>query len=119
MKHPMILLLAILCAGCSTYRVSSNVPAPAPEQRTEGPILLLRDAEPARPFRELGPIDVTVYKGNLFVSAPQQAQADSALIQKARDQGAEAVIRIRYESGFNVLTNSYIKARGVGIRFKD
>ena len=120
MKLQISLLLFALCAGgCSTYRVSSNVEAVSPAQRTVGAILLYQDKQPSRAFETLGPIEVTVNKGSVFTSAPTQVQADAALIQKARDMGAQAVMGIRYESSFNVMSGGYIKANGTGICFTE
>lgn len=120
MKIQAVLLLAVAClAGCSTYRVTSNIPAAGVAQRPAGPVLLLQEAPSNRAYEELGPIEVTVRKGSPFVSAPTQQQADVALIQKARDMGAAAVIRIHYQDGFDIISWGHIKATGVGVRFTD
>ncbi len=114
----VVLLAAVSLAGCSTYRVTSNIPTGQAAQPA-GPVMLLPDAAPERPFEELGPIEVTVRKGSPFVSAPTEDQANVARVQKARDRGAEAVIRIQYQSGFDMMTWGHIKASGVGVRFTD
>lgn len=114
----VVMLAAVSLAGCSTYRVTSNIPTGQAVQPA-GPVMLLPDTAPERPFEELGPIEVTVRKGSPFVSAPTEEQANIALIQKAQDMGAEAVIRIHYQSGFDVMTWGHIKASGVGVRFTD
>lgn len=117
--HATVLLAAISLAGCSTYRVTSNIPGtiavvpPVPVLLVEG------ELQAERAYHELGPIEVTVRKGNPFVDAPGRRQADSALTQKARHMGAEAVIRIQYKDGFDIVSWGHIEASGVGIRFDD
>lgn len=120
-NHIILLLGALSLAGCSTYRVTSNIPAgTVSEQPVSGPVMLL-EGEPTgeRPFHELGPIEVSVRKGSPFVATPDRNEANRALRQKARDMGAEAVIRIRYESGFDVISWGHIQASGIAIRFTD
>lgn len=115
----MVALVMGLLPGCATYRVTSNiVPNPDTQIRTEGPVMLL-ETDTSRPYSELGPIEVTVLKGNPFMASPTRKEADRALAQKAREQGADAVIRIHYESGFDVVTWGHIKANGVSIRFSE
>lgn len=120
MKIHITSLLAAAClVGCSTYRVTSNIPSGHAAAAGSGPVILVQGELPDREYQELGPIEVTVRKGSPFVSAPTRQQADAALIQKARDQGAEAVIRIHYQSGFDIISWGHIKASGVGVRFAE
>lgn len=115
------LLAAVSLTGCSTYRVTSNIPSgSASHGPVAGPVLLMEGELPdARAYEELGPIEVTVRKGSPLVDAPTRQHADLALTQKARDMGAEAVIRIKYESGFDAMTWGHIEANGIAIRFAD
>ena len=119
--HAMLLLAALGLAGCSTYRVTSNIPAGnTAHAPVAGPVLLMEGELPDdRAYEELGPIEVTVRKGSPLVEAPGREHADLALTQKARDMGAEAVIRIKYESGFDAMTWGHIEANGIAIRFAD
>lgn len=120
MKIQTVLLMAtVFLTGCSTYRVTSNIPAADSVSPMRGPVMLVQGELPERDYRELGPIEVTVRKGSPFMNAPTQQQADVALIQKARDMGAEAVIRINYQSGFDILSWGHIKASGVGVQFAE
>lgn len=119
--HFILLLGALSLPGCSTYRITSNIPAgTASVQPVSGPVMLL-EGEPTgeRPFQELGAIEVSVRKGSPFVDTPDRDEADRALRQKARDMGAEAVIRIQYESDFDIISWGHIQASGIGIRFTD
>ena len=46
-------------------------------------------------------------------------QANEALIEKARIIGADAVIKVTYESGIGFTTWGYIDAKGVGVKFSE
>lgn len=108
-------IAASLLSGCATYRITSNIPSAAAP--SSAPVALVQGEPHRQAYKELGPIQITVRKGSPFVATPTREQADRALIQKGRDMGAEAVIRIEYESGFDVISWGHISARGVGIRF--
>lgn len=112
-------IACLLLTGCSTYRVTSNIPPAQHATPASTPVAVIEGEPVAHRFEELGPIEVTVHKGSPVAATPTRKQADSALVQKARDMGADAVIRVQYESGFNVFSWGYISAAGVGVRFID
>lgn len=115
----ILLLAAVSLASCSTYRVSSNIPS-GQVPASDGAVLLIEGELPdSRGYQELGPIEVIVRKGSPFVDPPTRRHAELALTQKARDMGAEAVIRVEYKDGFDIVSWGHIEARGIGIRFDD
>ena len=112
-------LAGVLLSGCTTYRVTSNVidsPHPTPGNVR---IMVYEDDSADHHYQRMGPIEVTVRKGNPFMASPTKRQAEAALVQKARDMGAEAVINATYESGFDLMSWGHIKAKGVCIRYTE
>ncbi len=114
-----ITCVAMLLSGCATYRVTSNIPSAGEAAAVGGTVMVLQAETLQRAYQELGPIQVTVRKGNPFMATPTHEQADLALRQKARDMGAEAIIRVHYEEGFGLMSGSHIKAEGIAIRFTE
>jgi hypothetical protein len=112
----LVVAVAAMTTGCATYRVSSNVEsaptAPAPAVQ----VLLAEDSLPGRTYTEIGPIEVSVKKLTIFDRDPTKAQADQALIEKARTIGADAVINIKYSSGIGLMTWGYMDAKGIGVK---
>lgn len=123
MKTKNIRLLALLLAtsavsGCASYRVSSNINSEAipTAERTTAMVLLSEDSLPNRKYEVIGPIEISIKKLTAFHSDPTKAQANWALIEKAREIGANAVINIRYKSGIGLMTWGYIDASGTGVK---
>jgi hypothetical protein len=125
-KSRNLFLLAALAAatvlpGCA-YRTSSNIPQePVPvvstaSQKTD---VLILEGTPDRKFKELGPIEVSVKKLTIFHKDPTKEQANSALVESALAMGADAVIRVTYESGVGWTTWGYMDAKGTGIKLGD
>jgi Putative heavy-metal-binding len=105
-------------AGCASYRVSSNIESTAPPaSASAAEVLVSESGLPGRPFKELGPIEVSVKKLTLFHPNPTKEQANAALIEKARSIGADAVINVKYSSGIGAWTWGYLDAQGTGVKF--
>lgn len=79
-------------------------------------VLLSEDSLPNRKYEVIGPIEISIKKLTAFHSDPTKAQANWALIEKAREIGANAVINIRYKSGIGLMTWGYIDASGTGVK---
>ena len=120
-------LITLTLAGCASYRTSSSGP-PTSTSDTQTAI----DATPSnveiivtessmidRNYEIIGPIEVKVSKLTAFHKDPTEEQANEALINKAREVGADAVIDVTYKSGTGFTTWGYIKANGTGIRYSD
>jgi hypothetical protein len=122
MKSRSLFLLATLLAatvlpGCA-YRTSSNIPQePVPVSTTSQKAdVLILEGVPDRKFKELGPIEVSVKKLTIFHKDPTKEQADAALVESALAMGADAVIRVTYESGIGLTTWGYIDAKGTSVK---
>ena len=110
-------IAATAISGCATYRTDSNIPAaPASVVVSKASVLIL-EGVPDRKYKELGSVEVSVKKLTVFHKDPTKEQANEALIEKARIIGADAVIKVTYESGIGFTTWGYIDAKGVGVKF--
>jgi hypothetical protein len=124
-KSGSLLLLAPLLAatvlpGCA-YRTSSNIPQeplPVSTASQKADVLIL-EGTPDRKFKELGPIEVSVKKLTIFHKDPTKEQANAALVESALAMGADAVIRVIYESGVGWTTWGYMDAKGTGVKLGD
>jgi hypothetical protein len=115
-------IAATALSGCATYRTDSNIPAapaaPASAVVSKVSVLIL-EGVPDRKYKELGSVEVSVKKLTVFHKDPTKEQANEALVEKARIIGADAVIKVTYESGIGFTTWGYIDAKGVGIKFSE
>jgi hypothetical protein len=93
--------------------------APTPAARPDATILIVEGPLHGRRYQELGPIDVGVKKLTIFHADPTRAQADRALVERARIVGADAVINVTYESGVGLTTWGYMDARGTAVKFEN
>jgi hypothetical protein len=115
-KPGLVAFAVVSAAGCASYRVSSNIEPTAPPASTTE-VLISESGLPGRPFKELGPIEVSVKKLTLFHPDPTKELANAALIEKARSIGADAVINVKYTSGIGAWTWGYLDANGMGVKF--
>ena len=117
------LLTVVIClttlSGCASYRISSNVSIdPTKEINTnKNTPILITEGTPKRKFKEISPIEVSIKKLTIFHQDPTKEQANQALIEKAREIGADAVINVKYKSGIGFTTWGYIDANGTGVKF--
>ena len=112
-------IAATAISGCATYRTDSNIPlAPDSAVVSKANVLIL-EGVPDRKYKELGSVEVSVKKLTIFHKDPTKEQANEALIEKARLIGADAIIKVTYESGIGFTTWGYIDAKGVGVKFSE
>ena len=112
-------IAATAISGCATYRTDSNIP-PAPDSAVVSKAnVLILDGVPDRKYKELGSVEVSVKKLTIFHKDPTKEQANEALVEKARIIGADAVIKVSYESGIGFTTWGYMDAKGVGVKFSE
>jgi len=125
MKLNKIGLLALVIgiattSGCATYRTSSNIKLePASTVDTTSHVIITEGDIPDRKYREIGPIEVSVKKLTAFHKNPTKEQANTALIEKARVIGANAVIKVTYKSGVGFTTWGYMDAQGTGVKIAE
>jgi hypothetical protein len=127
--HLCAAVTLVFFSGCASYRVSSNVDGPEavrsspsgtptqPAAPSANNIILAEGDISDRQYEKLGPIEVSVKKLTVFHKDPTKAQANDALIERARAMKADAVINIKYKSGVGFTTWGYIDAKGVAVRF--
>ncbi len=114
----LVALVFITTSGCTAYRVSSKSvdSSPVPVSGAPQQVLLAQDNLPGRRYAIIGPIQVSVKKLTVFHKDPTREQANEALIEKARELGASAVINIKYTEGIGMMTWGYIDAAGTAVR---
>ena len=96
--------------------ICSGVTGLLPAASSKANVLIL-EGVPDKKYRELGPIDVSVKKLTIFHKDPTKERANEALIEKARIIGADAVIKVTYDSGIGFTTWGYIDAKGTAVKF--
>ena len=112
-------IAATAISGCATYRTDSNIPAALASAVVSKASVLILVGVPDRKYKELGSVEVSVKKLTVFHKDPTKEQANEALIEKARLIGADAIIKVTYESGIGFTTWGYIDAKGVGVKFSE
>ena len=110
---------ATALSGCATYRTDSNIPSEPTSTVSSKANVLIMEGVPDKKYKELGPIEVSVKKLTVFHKDPTKEQANEALIERARIIGADAVIKVTYESGIGFTTWGYIDAKGIGVKLGD
>lgn len=115
----LVATVALGISGCASYRTDSNITTEhAPPVSANTPVLIVEGPMRDRKYRELGPIEVSVKKLTLFHADPTKAQANEALVERARAIGAHAVINVTYESGVGFTTWGYMDAKGMAVKFE-
>lgn len=112
-----VIVAATELSGCATYRTDSNITTEPTSTVSSKANVLILEGVPGKKYKELGPIEVSVKKLTVFHNDPTKEQANEALIEKARIIGADAVIKVTYESGIGFTTWGYIDAKGIGVKF--
>lgn len=108
-KWFMIICLITLCLGCAmTMTDFAPLGLDSATSKTETDFLLVT-GDVDRPYRELGVIFVKGHRAHY-------KNIVEKLRSKARDIGADAVIKIEFGNNFNRLHRPY--CRGVAIAFK-
>lgn len=111
-----VAVAATALSGCASYRTDSNIASGPPPATSSKANVLIMEGVPSEKFKEIGPVEVSVKKLTAFHKNPTKEQANEALIEKARVIGADAVIKVTYESGVGLTTWGYIDAKGTGVK---
>lgn len=110
------IVVAATLSGCASYRTDSNITsAPISEFSSRANVIIL-EGVPDRKYKEIGPVEVSVKKLTAFHKNPTREQANEALAERARIIGADAVIKVTYESGIGLTTWGYLDAKGTGVK---
>ena len=113
------LAITVLLNGCASYRTDSNITTETSTEARPAVSIQILEGTPQRKYKELGPIEVSVKKLTVFHKDPTRDQANEALVEKAKIIGADAVIKVTYESGIGMMTWGYIDAKGTGVKFTE
>jgi hypothetical protein len=119
------IVAAAALSGCASYRTDSNIaPEPTPTATATATAsaksnVVILEGVPNKKYKEIGPIEVSVKKLTVFHKDPTREQANEALAEKARIIGADAVIKVTYESGVGFTTWGYIDAKGTGVKMAE
>jgi outer membrane murein-binding lipoprotein Lpp len=118
-KLPLLsaVIAVTLLSGCASYRTDSNIPSEFKLPAASNANVLIMEGVPNKKYKELGLVEVSVKKLTVFHKDPTKEQANAALIEKARVIGADAVIKVTYESGIGFTTWGYMDAKGTGVKF--
>lgn len=96
--------------------MTSNIPPLSKDSIVEKYPVYVTEGDLEAAYSEIGPISVVIRKPSLFHAAPTQKHARSGLMQKAREIGADAVIRVVYTEGFDAVTWGHIEASGIAVK---
>lgn len=113
----VVVIAATALSGCATYRTDSNITSKLPSAVAAKANVLILEGVPDKKYKEIGPVEVSIKKLFVFHKDPTREQANEALIEKAKIIGADAVIKVTYESGIGFTTWGYIDAKGTGVKF--
>jgi len=111
-----LISVLVLLSGCTGYRMTSNIP-PASKSVEPYPVMVTSGDLPV-PYDEIGPLQVVVRPASYFAATPTEHEARLGLMQKAREMGANAVIKVTYESRWDVISMGHIEAHGIAVKEK-
>lgn len=117
------IFVTMLLTGCGTMnRVGTNftsLTGNEPTLSADTKVIISEDSLPGRRYRVIGPVEVSVKKLSILNKDPTKEQANDALAEWARNNGADAVINVKYSSGIGLWTWGYFDADGTGVRLID
>ena len=114
MRTPSISVTAPPGALPRAGNVASNVPRHPMEK-----IILTEEDITDRPYQTLGDIKVTLRKWTVFDADPTREMMNQALMQKAAEMGADAVVLVRYGTvGIGASSWGTLEGRGRAVQFK-
>jgi uncharacterized protein YbjQ (UPF0145 family) len=115
-----LLIVVSVTSGCAAYRVDSNIKADSAQGLSSDAKVIISEGDiTEQKYKVIGPIEVSVKKLTVFHDDPTKEQANAALREKARAIGANAVIKVTYESGVGLMTWGYMDAKGTGVNLAE
>lgn len=119
MKRFLVLAATlVIVSGCSGYRMTSNIPPSSKDEATESYPVFVTQGDLDVAYEEIGPLEVVIRPSSMFNAAPTQRQARFGLMQKARDMGATAVIKVIFKEQFDLVSWGHIEASGIAVKEK-
>jgi hypothetical protein len=113
-----LIAVSLVMSGCAAYRTSSNVePLTTPSSSQKKVEIYESGVSPAKKFKILEKIEVSVKKLTLFHADPTKEQANRELEIRALSIGCDAVVNVQYQKGVGLTTWGYIDAQGNCARF--
>lgn len=112
--------LGVLFAGALPAEASAQTIVAAPPHTSNVDGFIVTEGDFAdRPYDVLGSVSVKVGKLTWVSEDPDRQKADAKLMAKARQMGADAVVRVTYTpTGASAMSWGGIKAEGTAIRYK-
>jgi hypothetical protein len=112
-----LLALALCVAAAQSTTAQTIVAAPPHTSNFDGFIVTEGDISD-RPYTELGTVTAKAGKLTWVSRNPDRGDIDSKLRDKARQLGADAVVRVHYAStGASLTSWGGIRGEGVAIKF--
>jgi hypothetical protein len=116
MKRALIAAL-IAAAGTQGAEAQTIVAAPPHTSNFDGFIVTEGDISD-RPYTEIGTVTAKAGKLTWVSRNPDRGDIDMKLRDKARQMGADAVVRVHYEpTGASLMSWGGIKGEGVAVKF--
>jgi hypothetical protein len=116
----LVLLVTVIAALASANATTAQtVVAAAPHTSNVDGFIVTEGDISDRPYAELGPVTAKAGKLTWVSRNPDWTDIDRKLREKARQMGADAVVRVRYvPTGASLMSWGGIKGEGVAIRFQ-
>ena len=119
-KYGFVMLIILLIAGCAPYSTNSNITFESTAidaPNTE--IIITRGTIGHIKYKEIGVIEAKVKKSKPYYPNPTEEQANVVLSEKAKKLGADAVIKVTYESKQSYTSWGVITVKGIAVKFVD
>lgn len=110
--------LFMLLAGCSGYRMTSNIAPSSQVREIENYPVMVVEGDLAAGYDEIGPLEVVIRPASMFGATPTEREARLGMMQKAREMGASAVIKVIFQEKFDIVSWGHIEARGIAVKEK-
>jgi uncharacterized protein YbjQ (UPF0145 family) len=116
----LVLLVTVIAALASANATTAQtVVAAAPHTSNVDGFIVTEGDISDRPYAELGSVTAKAGKLTWVSRNPDWTDIDRKLREKARQMGADAVVRVRYvPTGASLMSWGGIKGEGVAIRFQ-
>lgn len=108
----------MLASALATAAAAQTIVATQPHTSVVDGFIVTEGDVSDRPYTELGTVTAKAGKLTWVSRNPDRGDVDSKLRDKARQLGADAVVRVHYGStGTSMMSWGGIKAEGVAIKF--
>lgn len=119
MKQFMLAAALLAAAALPGFTQAQTIVAAAPHTSNFDGFIVTEGDISDRPYTELGTISAKAGKLTWVSGNPDRGDIDMKLKDKARQMGAEGVVRVHYTStGVSLMSWGGIKGEGVAIKFQ-